>query len=41
MTGDPNYNVYASALYKGNLNNLYYEMLDTEARLITEYRKSL
>ena len=41
MTGDPNYNLYASALYKWNLNNIYYELLDTEASLMTEYRKSL
>lgn len=41
MTDDPNYNLYASALYKWNLNNIYYELLDTEASLMTEYRKSL
>ena len=41
FTWDSQYNVYASALYKGNLNNYYYEMLDAEARRLTEVRKAL
>ena len=41
MTDDPNYNVYASALYKWNLNNLYYELADIEAEKLTEIRKAM
>lgn len=41
FTDDSQYNVYASALYKGNLNNYYYEMLDAEARRLTEVRQAL
>ena len=41
FTDDSQYNVYASALYKGSLNNYYYEMLDAEARRLTEVRKAL
>ena len=38
---DPEYNKYAQALFKGSLNNLYYEFLDAEARRQTNVRKAL
>lgn len=41
MRDDPDYNLYTSAMYKWNLNNLYYEVLDKQAELETEFRKSM
>ena len=41
MRDDPDYNLYASAMYKWNLNNLYYEILDTQAEMMTNVRKAM
>lgn len=41
MEWDPDYNLYASAMFKWHLNNLYYEVLDKEAEIYSWERTGM
>ena len=41
MSDDPDYKLYASAMFKWHLNNLYYEVLDKEAEIYTWERTGM